>query len=422
MLNDRTSEREAFLSALERDLAAVPESVAVLRMDLDRFERIREMFGAGTARVVHNRIIARMEALTSGPGRLLTYGPDSFIAVVDVPTPSMHALEWAAVQAIEAISAPIVLDDGTRIAVGCSVGVASGADFKNSDSLRILAAAELAIQSANSLGSRRVVVYRPGEHVDPTHIPTLFADMLGAIETDQFVPYFQPVVDLRDLSVVGAEALARWDHPSHGILLPTEFIGEAEASGLIRCIDESVLRHATAQAALWPQSELFVSINVSGADLDSEGIIDDVTASLKASGFAAHRLVLEVTETTLAQDWSRALERLQALKSLGIRLAVDDFGAGRMFLDRLATGVFDVLKIDRSIVVTSGALPTHTHVLLSGVTTIAHDLDMTVIAEGVETPEHLERVRAAGCDLAQGYLFGRPLSGPAFATSLAPHE
>ncbi len=418
MLNDRASDREAFLSTVDREIAASADSLAVLRLDLDRFHRIRDTFGAGTARLVHNRLISRLEGIVGQPQRLLTYGPASFIALVDVTGCDPVTLEAAGMQVIETVSEPIDVD-GQRIAVGCSAGIASAADFTGSDALRIVAAAELAVQRANALGSRRAVVYRPAESSDPTRLPTLFADMLAGIESAQFIPYFQPVVALPELAVVGAEAVARWQHADHGLLLPADFMAEAESSGLIRHIDESIRRAAMHEVSHWPSTGLVLSINLSGADLDAPDLVDDIADCLASTSLAPGRIIFEVTETTLAQDWTRALERLRALRELGLRLAVDDFGTGHMFLDRLTSGVFDILKIDRSLISDD-----HDHdradALLGGITAIAHDLGMQVVAEGVETTSQLERVLRAGCDRAQGFLFGRPVSPTDFTASLLP--
>lgn len=404
-------DRDSFLMAIERGLVDNPASLAVLRVDLDRFHRIREVFGPGVARIVMTRIVSRLQAFVGSPRRLLLYGPESFVCLAEVRSPESECLERLAQDVIAAVSEPVIMDDGTSIAVGSTVGVASGDDFRDGEPLRIVAAAELAVQRANALGSRRAHVYRVAAALDPTRFPRLFADMLEAVEQGQFIPYFQPVVRLPDLVVGGYEAVARWDHPVHGILMPADFIGEAEASGLIRGLDECVRDLAMRAASGWTDSSWVVSINVSAADLDSPKVTDHVRSCLEASALDPSRLILEVTETTMAQDWTTAKARLLELKALGLGLAVDDFGTGHMFLDRLTAGVFDVVKIDRSLVVHTTEDITQAQALLTGVTSLAHDLGMIVVAEGIETRAHLEAVIAAGCDRAQGYYFGEPRPG-----------
>ncbi len=407
MLGGQSSDRSAFLRALDADLRRDANAVVVLRIDLDRFSRIREIFGSAVSRTVRAVLNSRVEHLV-GSGAILRYGEDAFVAVVHVTDTSAEALENLGMSFVETMSAPIEMADAPRIAVGTNVGVSAGARFDEPDALRILTGAELAIQRANAIGSRRVIVYEVTHKGDPTRLPKLFADMLGAIHADQFQPAFQPVVSLPDRRVVGAEALVRWDHPEHGSIPPLEFMHEAERSGLIRDIDSRVREASIRACGTWPD-HVGVSINLSPIDLDSERLSGEIEASLAASGLTAGRVVFEVTETALAQDWSRARRRLEALKDIGARLAVDDFGTGHMFLDRLSTGLFDILKIDRSVVAPDTPDAGRGTALLLAVTSMAQTLDMEVVAEGVETDEQLELVTQAGCDRAQGYLFSRPL-------------
>lgn len=418
MLGGHAADRTAFLNALEAEMQRDPGAVAVVRVDLDRFSRIRQTFGPGVARVVRSVILSRLEGLVVRGDHLLRYSEDAFIACITIPDSSPEALELAAMMVMDTISAPIDSESGPQIAVGSNVGIAAAAHFDDSDPLRLLTGAELAIQRANAMGSRRAIVYEVTTRSDPTRLPQLYADMLGAIEDGQFRPVFQPVVSLPGRRISGAEALVRWMHPEHGTLSPAEFMTEAESSGLIRDIDSRVRALAITVAATWP-ADLTLAVNLSAADLDSPALPSDVEAALAAEGFPASRLVLEVTETALSQDWPRARRRLEALKSIGVRIAVDDFGTGHMFLDRLSTGLFDILKIDRSLIVPEEGEPARRHALLSAVTSMAHTLDMDVVAEGVETEEQCASVTAAGCNRAQGFLFAHPVDAVALATTVA---
>ena len=416
MLGGHAAERTAFLRNLDADLNRDARSVAVVRIDLDRFSRIKQTFGTPIARLVRAELVRRLEVIVGGPERILRYGEDAFIAILRVDDPSPETLETAAMGIIDALSAPMAIEDES-IAVGCNVGLAAAAHFDETEPLRLLTGAELAIQRANAIGSRRAIVYEVDEHADPTRLPTLFADMLGAIGRGEFTPHFQPVVSLPDRQVTGAEALVRWVHPSHGLLQPGDFIPEAETSGLVRQIDAVVRDEACRRFAELPDElDLVVSVNLSAADLDAPSLADDVAAALQRRQLPAGRLVLEVTETALSQDWARSQRRLRALKALGIRLAVDDFGTGHMFLDRLSTGLFDILKVDRSLVVLEGEDLTRRATLLTAVTSLAQALSMDTVAEGIETQEQLERVIDAGCTRAQGYLFSPPVPAEAFVT------
>lgn len=413
MLGGHSNDRTAFLNALEAEMLRDSASIAVVRVDLDRFSRIRTTFGAATARIVRSVILTRLEAIVRQPDHLLRYGEDAFIATITVTDDSPEELENAAMAVMEAVSAPIDVGSGTPIAVGSNVGLAAAAHFNDSDPLRLLTGAELAVQRANGMGSRRAIIFEVTTQSDPTRLPHLYADMLGAIEIGQFQPLFQPVVALDDRRILGAEALVRWMHPEHGLLSPADFMVEAETSGLIRDIDTQMRDLSIAIAAKWPL-DITLGINLSAADLDSPLLAADVEGALRRHGFPADRLILEVTETALSQDWPRARRRLEALKAIGVRIAVDDFGTGHMFLDRLSTGLFDILKIDRGLVMPAAIGADRHLALLAAVTTMAHTLDMEVLAEGVETEEQCASIIAAGCNWAQGYLFHRPMDASDF--------
>ena len=421
MASSHAAQRTAFLAALDAEIIRDPQSVVVVRVDLDRFPRIRETFGGSVSRAVRSTLIARLEEFVGPTGALLTYGEDAFAGLLRVGDTSPEHLESLGMQLIRTVSAPVQLPGNPPIAVGSNVGIAAGGHFDLADALRLLTGAELAIQQANAIGSRRAIIYQVATSDDPTRLPTLFADMLTAIDEGHFEPWFQPVVSVADRRIIGAETLIRWVHPEHGIIAPAEFIPEAEKSGLIRDIDAAVWREACQRVASMPGAfELVLSVNISPADLDFPELISTVESCLSDSGLPAGRLVFEVTETALSQDWSRARRRLVALKELGTRIAVDDFGSGHMFLDRLATGLFDIIKIDRSLVAPLDDPDGRSLALLTGVTSLARNLGLRVVAEGVETEEQFARIAEVGCDRAQGYLFGRPMPDADFRALIQP--
>lgn len=420
MLSGQAVDRTSFLHALDVELARDPGQVAVVRVDLDRFSRIRETFGASVAKAVRAILVTRLEGVVTGPDHAMQYGEDAFVLVIKVEDSLPETLETAAMDIIELVSAPMEGPDGVPIAVGSNVGIAAGAHFEAGDPLRLMTGAELAVQRANTLGARRAIVYEVAQRDDPTRLPHLFADMLTAVNARQFSPDFQPIVSLPDRRIAGAEALVRWHHPEHGILMPHDFIPEAENSGLVRQIDSDIRQMVCRMWASHPIAEnLSVSVNLSAADLDATDLPDHVASCLDETGMPPSRLVLEVTETALSQDWPRAKRRLTALKALGVRLAVDDFGSGHMFLDRLSTGLFDILKIDRNLVIAEEGDVDRALELLTAVTSMAHTLGMSVVAEGIETEEHLQRVLDAGCDRGQGFLFSEPWPPEALAQRVA---
>ena len=405
-----------FLDAVAATMAA-GRSCAIVRVDLDRFARLVSTHGDRRANAVRLEIEHRLRQAFGSTSAVCRTGEHSYAGLVPVASLVGDDLKTVGRALVRDLSAPVLTEGGISIAVGCNVGIAASGQFADPDPLRLLTAADIAVQRADSLGSRRVIVYAPPAEDDPSRLPHLFADMLGAIERGEFQPVYQPVYSLPESVFCGVEALVRWHHPQHGLLNPIDFIDEAESSGLVRQIDAEMRRLACSSwTALGQSMDVTISVNLSAADLDEDDLITSVNACLRDTGMPAHSLVLEVTETALASDWTAAQRVLSDLKSLGIRLAVDDFGAGHMFLDRLSTGLFDILKIDRSLV-TVGVLEGSDAAererrrteLLNAIVGIAHTFGMVALAEGVETEQERIRVVAAGCDRAQGFLFASPM-------------
>jgi EAL domain-containing protein (putative c-di-GMP-specific phosphodiesterase class I)/GGDEF domain-containing protein len=405
----RTSDRTTFLTAVDRALACDAASVVVARVDFDRFERIRHNHGTAVARQVRATLHGRLVELVGGLGsNVLRYGEDALVAVLDSPGTGTIELEHLGMRIVDTLSEPMDVLDGTRIAVGANVGLVASSSFGGVDALRLVAGAELAVQRANHLGSRRAFVYEPTPRDDPTARPFLYADMLGSIADHQFHAVYQPVVDARDRRIVGVEALVRWHHPDHGVISPAEFLAEAELSGLVRQIDRQVRVEAFgAMGGL--ELPLHFSVNLSAADLDEPGLAEGVAHDLAAAGVDPSLLILEVTETALAQDWPRAQRRLSALRELGARIAIDDFGAGHLYLDRVASGLFDIIKVDRSVLAASVGPDPRTRAMLGAITTLAQELGMQTVAEGVETEGQLADAVATSCDYVQGFLVSRPI-------------
>ena len=422
MIADDSGARAAFITELDHVLSTDAASVVVLRVNLDRFGRIRQSFGVETADEVLTAIRERIYRIVGQDRAVLHYGEGSYAVALRVAETDEDALEDLAMVVVEQVSAPMDVDSGLRIAVGCNVGIAAAARFDTVDADALVGAADIAVERADAIGSRRVMVYQAAVAEEQGQMPTLYRDMLGAMESGQFQPIYQPIVALPDRTISGAEALVRWMHPQHGVLPPAAFIEEAERSGLIRSIDSAVRREAMAVcSACHGSHQISLSINLSAIDLDAASLLDDVVESLNAADMDPSVVIFEITETALAQHWARSRRRIEALKELGVRLAIDDFGSGHMFLERLSTDLFDVIKIDRSLV-TAGDRDGRTTAVLAGVTELAHRLGMTVTAEGVETPEHLDRVIAAGCDHAQGFLFGRPMPAHEFSALLSRQQ
>jgi EAL domain-containing protein (putative c-di-GMP-specific phosphodiesterase class I) len=235
----------------------------------------------------------------------------------------------------------------------------------------------------------------------------LESDLRKALSANEFELHYQPVVDLASNEISGLEALIRWRHPSKGMVAPNMFIPLAEEIGLIIPLGEWVLRQACATAALWP-AQLKIAVNLSPAQFRSPGLLQAIVGALAASGLAPDRLELEITEAILLQDSEATLAMLYSLRELGVRIAMDDFGTGYSSLSYLQSFPFDKIKIDRSFV-RDIAESTGSLNIVRAVAALAKGLGMTATAEGVETAEQLDTIRAEGCTEMQGYLFSRPL-------------
>jgi EAL domain-containing protein (putative c-di-GMP-specific phosphodiesterase class I) len=244
-------------------------------------------------------------------------------------------------------------------------------------------------------------------------------DLRSALAAEQFRLVYQPIYNLDDLSVVGVEALLRWDHPTDGVLAPDEFIPILEQTGQIREVGAWVLRQACAQMAAWHArgDTLNVSVNVSGRQLDDDRIVDHIREALHTTGLHPTSLIIEVTETALMRDTDAAVRRLHAIKAIGVSVAVDDFGTGYSSLAYLQQFPVDCLKIDKSFTSAMVGSP-ESEALIRTFVQLGRDLGLTTLAEGVETTGEMDLLRADHVDEAQGYLFARPLDPEILETQL----
>jgi EAL domain-containing protein (putative c-di-GMP-specific phosphodiesterase class I) len=257
--------------------------------------------------------------------------------------------------------------------------------------------------------------YDPEMHTELVQRVQLEADLRRALDARELFLLYQPTFDLASGQIVGAEALARWQHPTRGLVPPTEFIPLAEASGLIRPLGAWVLREACRQAAEWQRSTahrdkpLALSINLSGRQLQVPEVVEDVAAALRESGLQPDSLVLEMTESVLMDDDENVLAILRRLKSLGARLAIDDFGTGYSSLSYLHRFPVDMLKIDRSFVERLSHASDNAE-LARTIVRLGQSLQLVTVAEGVEDSAQFLALRRMGCDVGQGYYFGKPMA------------
>ena len=329
---------------------------------------------------------------------------DEFSIVQIAPDQPFAATSLAA-RIIEALDAPFNYE-GQAVILGGSLGIAvSPGDGNEADAL--LRNADIALHRAKAEGRGSYRFFEVGMDADMQARRQLQVDLRAALGNKEFELFYQPVVNLERNEISGFEALLRWHHPVRGSISPAQFIPVAEETGLIVPIGEWVLRQACAQAAAWP-SHVKVAVNLSPVQFRAQNLVQMVFAALAASGLAAQRLELEITESVLLQDNAATLATLHQLRSLGVRIAMDDFGTGYSSLSYLRSFPFDKIKIDRRFVSDLSDTAEGSLAILRAVANLGHDLGMTTTAEGVETEEQVNKVRAEGCTEMQGYFFSPP--------------
>jgi predicted signal transduction protein with EAL and GGDEF domain len=319
--------------------------------------------------------------------------------------------ELVAQRLLEVLAEPFVLggDNETKVTVSVSASIGISAGVRDS-SEELFRDADVALYSAKESGKNRFVLFESEMYNAMHSRHELEMDLQAAVGTDQFFLNYQPIFNLSDMTVIGVEALLRWNHPTKGLLQPDEFIPALEASGLIIPVGCWVINEACRQAMAWQArgQSLKMSVNASARQLDADTLLNDVCLALDVSGLAPEMLIVEITETCLMRDAKGALDQLNALKSLGVRIAIDDFGTGYSSLAYLQQFPVDSLKIDRSFISGMGKSPegdTLIHTLIQ----LGKALNLETLAEGIEEDGQLAQLRGEQCDVGQGYLFARPL-------------
>jgi EAL domain-containing protein (putative c-di-GMP-specific phosphodiesterase class I) len=308
---------------------------------------------------------------------------------------------------------PFCLGEGDgapiSVSVSASIGIAAGVRDSSEELFRD---ADVALYRAKEAGKNCYVVFEAEMYQAMHSRHELEMDLQAAVGTDQFFLHYQPIFNLSDMTVIGVEALLRWNHPSKGLLQPDQFIPALEASGLIIPVGRWVITEACRQAMLWRDKgrDLKMSINASARQIDAHTLLEDVCTALQESGLPPEMLIVEITETCLMRDAKGALHQLNALKSLGVRIAIDDFGTGYSSLAYLQQFPVDSLKIDRSFISGMGKSP-EGDTLIHTLVQLGKALNLETLAEGIEEDGQLAQLRGEQCDVGQGYLFARP-AGP----------
>jgi diguanylate cyclase (GGDEF)-like protein len=402
--------RALFVDRLAHALNRRGAEVAVLFIDLDRFKAINDTLGHAAGDALLIAVAERIGRCLRGADTAARLGGDEFAVLLEDVQGMDDAI--AVAQRIARAFAGAFSLDGHEVFCGCSIGIARG----HGGGDELLRNADVAMYRAKADGNDWAV-FEPSMRAEVIERLELEADLRKAEERGELEVHYQPLVALADGTLAGFEALIRWRHPQRGIVAPTAFIPVAEESGLIHALGRWVLNTACAQAAHWDRvcptpagmAPRWITVNLSGLELERPDLVDQVAAALDASGLAPERLVLEITETVLMHDTEATIERLATLKELGVRLAVDDFGTGYSSLRYLSRFPIDLLKMAKPFVdgVDQGE---RTVALAQTIIDLGRSLDLAIIAEGIELGAQLSRLRSMECEYGQGYLFARPLT------------
>ncbi len=408
---------------LDRLDPATAETVSVIMLDLDGFKAVNDGYGHSAGDELLSVLAHRLRTVAGHSEVIARFGGDEF-AVLIGPAPAQSATDRA-VDLTEAVLAalrePVELPSHpeARVRLGASAGIAVRHGDESADEL--VRNADLAMYAAKAGGKDCYEPYQP--HMHPAALARM--ELIEALRSpaifDQLVLHYQPIIETVSGDITGVEALVRWQHPQRGLVPPTDFISLAESTGAIVSMGRWVLRTACAQLRQWQEEHpsarpLTIAVNVSPAQL-RPGLPDEVSAVLAEAGLRPERLTLEITETLLAEGDPQALACLQDLARRGMHLSVDDFGTGYSSLSRLHSFPIRELKIDKSFVseMATGASAT---ALVVSIISLAHGMGLQVVAEGVEHEEEFRMLQRHGCEHAQGFHLGRPMSAAAISELL----
>ncbi len=400
------------------------QRVALLCLDLDDFKTVNDSLGHAAGDDLLCAVADRLRAVVRAGDVVARLGGDEFAIAIDDSSP--EKVFDATDRLLAEIRRPILLgDDETVLRVETSIGIAFGGSGDTVDGL--LRDADIAMYLAKSRGKGRREVFRPGMRQQVLERLELRGELVEALARGEFVLHYQPIYDVVGDRVHGAEALLRWQHPTRGLVPPSRFVPLAEESGIIVEVGAWVIHEACRQARTWDaaqglgsdsaQAGLAVYVNVSPLQLGDPGLLNVVRHALDSTDLPPSRLVLELTESAVVDDLKDAADVLMALRELGVRIALDDFGAGRTSVQHLGVFPLDIVKFDREFVTAeldSGAG------ILSGLLSLAERVGLDVVAEGIELEAHLSMLRAMGCRYVQGFVFSAALPSEDFAAHHLP--
>ncbi len=401
--------RAAFHDRLEQALGSTTRNTgqfAILCLDLDRFKLVNDLHGHASGDILLQQVAERLRKTVRTEDLVARLGGDEF-AILQSDVRQPEAAMQLASRMVHSLAAPFEID-GRSMSVGTSVGVALYPVHGHSADI-LMKNADAALYRAKESGRSIYRMFDPAMNIRVHERRLLERDLRAALDEGQFTLFYQPIWDIERDQLCGFEALLRWFHPERGIIPPSEFIALAEEIGIIRQIGPWVLRSACAEASRWPAG-LRLCVNLSPIQFLDDDLPEQVSEIARRTGLGPNRLELEITESVLIEDGKHVLELTQRLRDYGVRIALDDFGAGYSSLSYLRRFPFDTIKIDRSFV-QEIVDNTTTHAIVASLITLGHSLGIQVVAEGVETRAQLDALRRMHCRYIQGFLLGPPVAG-----------
>ncbi|HWQ09597.1 MAG TPA: EAL domain-containing protein, partial [Holophaga sp.] len=387
---------------------------AVLYLDLDRFKVINDSLGHDAGDQLLVQVARRIRGCLRPGDTVARLGGDEFVVLFEDLAATNDALRVA--ERIQASFREGFLLQGQEVYTTCSMGLAFG-DASSEGPPELVRDAEVAMYRAKARREGSIEIFNPSMNAQALARFQMEGELRHALEREEFVLYYQPLVSLRSGCIEGWEALVRWRHPERGLVPPGEFIPLAEETGLIVPLGQWVLTEAVRQASLWADRfpadpPRLVSVNISGRQFQQRDLIGTVMSALEAHRFEPRCLKLEITESVMMQDPQASLEAMKVFRGHQIHLVIDDFGTGYSSLSYLKRFPVDTLKVDKSFVDGLGKDPEST-AIVQAVISLAKSLGMRVTAEGIETREQFEQLQCMGCDQGQGYFLSRPLPADA---------
>jgi diguanylate cyclase (GGDEF)-like protein len=387
---------------------------AVLYLDIDRFKLVNDSLGHKAGDNLLGAFASRLQESLRDIDTLARFGGDEFVILLEDIENSEYA-SGVADRLQQELKRPFVIE-GKEVFAPASFGVVLNTkDYEEPED--IIRDSDAAMYHAKENGKAQYKVFDKKLHKKALHLLQRETDLRKAIHTNEFENHYQPIVDLKTSSLVGFEALIRWNHPQLGLIYPGSFISIAEETGLIIPITQLISQQACKDLCHWQkqlqdQLKLTMNINISSKHFMSPTLLDDIKEILEKTGMPPKQLKLEITETALMEDADETIRLVHHLKDLGLKLVIDDFGTGYSSLSYLQRLPIDTLKVDRSFVSRIQSEPDGNRNIVEAIISLAHRLDMIVVAEGVETQEQFAILMEMNCQLGQGYLFSKPLSKP----------